>query len=262
MRAEPEKSLGIVTLNQNQRDLLLELVERSVPREPFAQKYIDRWEGTLEAFFVKNLENVQGDERDVIFISTVYGPDAATGVVMNRVGPINGAYAHRRLSVLFTRAKDRVEVFTSMKPGNINASEGSNLGVHALRDYLEYAETGRLETGETTGREPDSEFEEFVQDRLREKGFDVVSQVGVAGYFIDLAIKHPKRSGYLLGIECDGASYHSSRSARDRDRLRQQVLERLKWNIYRIWSTDWFQNPEEELRRLLGSLEGLLRDEA
>jgi len=181
---------------------------------------------------------------------------------MNRFGPINGAYGHRRLNVLFTRAKDRVEVFTSMRPGDINASEGSNLGVHALRDYLEYAETGRLETGETTGREPDSEFEEFVRDRLREKGFDVVSQVGVAGYFIDLAVKHPKRSGYLLGIECDGASYHSSRSARDRDRLRQQVLERLKWNIYRIWSTDWFQNPEEELRRLLGCLEGLLRDEA
>jgi very-short-patch-repair endonuclease len=261
MRAEPEKSLGIVTLNQTQRDLLLELIERSVPREPFAQSYIDRWEGTLEAFFVKNLENVQGDERDVIFISTVYGPDAATGVVMNRFGPINGAYGHRRLNVLFTRAKDRVEVFTSMRPSDINAGEGSNLGVHALKGYLEYAETGRLETGETTGREPDSEFEEFVRDRLREKGFDVVSQVGVAGYFIDLAVKHPKRSGYLLGIECDGASYHSSRSARDRDRLRQQVLERLKWNIYRIWSTDWFQNPEEELRRLIGCLEGLLRDE-
>ena len=262
MGAEPEKSLGIVTLNQTQRDLLLELIERSVPREPSAQRYIDRWEGTLESFFVKNLENVQGDERDVIFMSTVYGPDAATGVVMNRFGPINGAYGHRRLNVLFTRAKDRVEVFTSMKPSDINAGEGSNLGVYALRDYLEYAETGRLETGETTGREPDSEFEVFVRDRLREKGFDVVPQVGVAGYFIDLAVKHPNRSGYLLGIECDGASYHSSRSARDRDRLRQQVLERLKWNIYRIWSTDWFQSPEEELRRLLGHLDGLLRSEA
>jgi superfamily I DNA and/or RNA helicase len=262
MTAEPDKSLGIVTLNQLQRDLLLEMIERLVPREQSAQDYIDRWEPTLESFFVKNLENVQGDERDVIFISTVYGPDATTGVVMNRFGPINGIYGHRRLNVLFTRAKDRVEVFTSMKPSDINVAQGSNLGVHALRDYLEYAETGRLDTGDATGREPDSEFEEFVRDRLRQKGFDVVPQIGVAGYFIDLAVKQPKRSGYILGIECDGASYHSSRSARDRDRLRQQVLERLKWNIYRIWSTDWFQDPEEELRRLLAHLDALLRNQA
>ncbi len=209
---------------------------------------------------MKNLENVQGDERDVIFISTVYGPDAATGVVMNRFGPINGIHGHRRLNVLFTRAKNRVEVFTSMRPGDIRVGDGSQPGVHALRAYLEYAENGKLEPGETSGREPDSEFEELVLERLRGKGFEVTPQVGVAGYFIDLAVKHPKRSGYLLGIECDGATYHSSRSARDRDRLRQEVLERLHWNIYRIWSTDWFHNPEEELRRLLGHMDKLLRE--
>ena len=261
MAAEPDKSLGIVTLNQPQRDVLLEEMERLVPRERSAQRYVEHWEGTLEPFFVKNLENVQGDERDVIFISTVYGPDAATGVVMNRFGPINGIHGHRRLNVLFTRAKHRVEVFTSMRPGDIRAAEGSQPGVHALRAYLEYAENGKLEPGETSGRLPDSDFEELVRDRLHERGFEVVPQVGVAGYFIDLAVKHPKRSGYLLGIECDGATYHSSRSARDRDRLRQEVLERLKWNIYRIWSTDWFQNPEEELRRLLGHMDKLLQEE-
>jgi very-short-patch-repair endonuclease len=241
--------------------MLLEEMDRLVPREGSAQRYVEYWDGTLEPFFVKNLENVQGDERDVIFISTVYGPDAATGVVMNRFGPINGIHGHRRLNVLFTRAKYRVEVFTSMRPGDIRAAEGSQPGVHALRAYLEYAETGKLEPGETTGRESDSEFEELVRDRLQERGFGVVPQVGVAGYFIDLAVKHPKRSGYLLGIECDGASYHSSRSARDRDRLRQQVLERLQWNIYRIWSTDWFQSPDEELRRLLSHIDRLLSEE-
>jgi len=110
--------------------------------------------------------------------------------------------------------------------------------VKALAAYLEYAETGRLEQGETTAREPDSDFEIFVRDRLIQRGYEVVHQVGVAGYFIDLAVKHPKRSGYLLGIECDGATYHSSKSARDRDRLREEVLIGLKWNIYRIWSTD------------------------
>jgi very-short-patch-repair endonuclease len=112
-----------------------------------------------------------------------------------------------------------------------------------------------------SGREPDSEFEQLVSDRLRERGFEIVPQVGVAGYFIDLAVKHPHHSGFVLGIECDGAGYHSSHSARDRDRLRQQVLERLHWNIYRIWSTDWFQNPAEELRRLINHLDRLIREE-
>jgi len=259
MAAEPDKSLGIVTLNQAQRDILMEELDRLVPREPAAARYVERWENTLEPFFVKNLENVQGDERDIIFISTVYGPDAATGVVMNRFGPINGVYGHRRLNVLFTRAKDRVEVFTSMRPLDIKAGEGSQPGVHALRAYLEYAETGRLEIGEATGRETESEFERLVRARLVEKGFDVTPQVGVAGYFIDLAVRHPRRSGYLLGIECDGATYHSARSARDRDRLRQQVLERLEWKIYRIWSTDWFHNPDGEMQRLLAHMQRLLR---
>jgi very-short-patch-repair endonuclease len=154
-----------------------------------------------------------------------------------------------------------VEVFTSMRTDDIRPDEKSQRGVHILKAYLEYAETGRLDIGFASGREPDSEFEEFVRDRLREKGFEVIPQVGVAGYFIDLAVKHPNRSGFVLGIECDGAGYHSSRSARDRDRLRQQVLERLQWNIYRIWSTDWFQNPKEELQRLLRHLEQLIRDE-
>jgi superfamily I DNA and/or RNA helicase/very-short-patch-repair endonuclease len=262
MAAEPDKSLGIVTLNQTQRDVLLEELERLVPRERSAQQYIERWEDTLEPFFVKNLENVQGDERDVVFISTVYGPDATTGIVKNQFGPINGKYGHRRLNVLFSRAKHRVEIFTSMRPEDIRPDEKSQRGVHVLKAYLEYSETGRLDAGSVSGREPDSEFEELVRDRLQDKGFNVVSQVGVAGYFIDLAVKHPKRSGFVLGIECDGASYHSTRSARDRDRLRQQVLERLQWNIYRIWSTDWFQNPAQELRRLLTHLDRLINEGA
>ena len=258
MIAEPDKSLGVVTLNQTQRDVLLEELERLVARERAAQKYTERWEQTLEPFFVKNLENVQGDERDVIFISTVYGPDAETGVVMNRFGPINGRHGHRRLNVLFTRAKDRVEIFTSMRPTDIKVEEGAQLGVRTLKAYLEYAETGQLDAGAMTRREPDSEFEELIRDRLVERGFEVVPQVGVAGYFIDLAVKHPKRSGFVLGIECDGAGYRSSRSARDRDRLRQQVLERLQWNIYRIWSTDWFDNPGRELGKLLSHIDRLV----
>jgi very-short-patch-repair endonuclease len=258
MRNHPDRSLGVVTLNQAQRELLLGEVDRLIARDRRAQDYREKWEPTLEPFFVKNLENVQGDERDVIFISTVYGPDADTGVVMNRFGPVNSNVGHRRLNVLFTRAKERVDLFTSMRSGDIKAPEGSSLGVKVLKSYLEYAETGRLEQGKRTGREPDSDFEIFVRDRLVEHGFDVEPQVGVAGYFIDLAVKHPKRSGYLLGIECDGSTYHSSKSARDRDRLREEVLIGLKWKIYRIWSTDWFTNPQQEFARLLNHIEKLV----
>ena len=125
-----------------------------------------------------------------------------------------------------------------MRSSDIRVSEGSSAGVKALKAYLEYAETGRLEQGETTGRDPDSDFEIFVRDRLVQHGFEVVNQVGVAGYFIDLAVKHPKRSGFLLGIECDGATYHSSKSARDRDRLRGSAgraqMEYLSYLVYRL----------------------------
>ena len=258
MRDHPDRSLGVVTLNQAQREVLLGEIDRLIAHDRRAQEYKEKWEPTLEPFFVKNLENVQGDERDVIYISTVYGPDADTGVVMNRFGPVNSNVGHRRLNVLFTRAKQRVDVFTSMRSADIRVSDSSSLGVKALAAYLEYAETGRLEQGETTAREPDSDFEIFVRDRLIQRGYEVVHQVGVAGYFIDLAVKHPKRSGYLLGIECDGATYHSSKSARDRDRLREEVLIGLKWNIYRIWSTDWFGNPQQEFARLLNHIEKLI----
>ena len=261
MHEHPDRSLGVVTLNQPQREILLGEIDRLVARDERAANYIEKWEQTLEPFFVKNLENVQGDERDVIFISTVYGPDAETGVVMNRFGPVNSNVGHRRLNVLFTRAKQRVDIYTSMRSGDIKISDGSSRGIKELRSYLEYAETGRLEQGEQTGREPDSEFEIFVRDRLLERGFEVAHQVGVAGYSIDLAVKHPRRSGYLLGIECDGATYHSSKSARDRDRLREEVLIGLKWNIYRIWSTDWFSNPQHEFTRLVAHIEKLLSAE-
>ena len=178
MREHPDRSLGLVALNQPQREVLLGEIDRLIARDRRAQEYKEKWESTLEPFFVKNLENVQGDERDVIFISTVYGPDATTGIVINRFGPVNSNVGHRRLNVLFTRAKQRVDVFTSMRSSDIRVSEGSSAGVKALKAYLEYAETGRLEQGETTGRDPDSDFEIFVRDRLVQHGFEVANQVG------------------------------------------------------------------------------------
>ena len=252
MKNSPELSLGVVTLNQKQRDLLQDEMSLLVNNHPEIADYIAKWEETLSSFFIKNLENVQGDERDVIFISTVYGRERPELPVAQRFGPINSANGHRRLNVLFTRAKERIEVFSSMTAADIRPTEASNRGVHALRNYLEYIQTQQLETAKLTGREPDSDFEVFVAKAIRAKGFEVVAQVGVANYFIDLAIVDPNRAGtYLLGIECDGATYHSSKAARDRDRYRQEVLEKLGWKLYRIWSTDWFRNPDVEIQKLV-----------
>lgn len=252
IRQYPHLSLGIVSLNQKQQSLLLEQMDHLFAINPELEQYRAERENTLEPFFIKNLENVQGDERDVIFISTVYGPERPGMPVMQRFGPINSRSGHRRLNVLFTRAKERVVVCSSMKSSDIRPGQAANRGVTILKQYLDYAQTKRLQTAILTGREPDSDFEIFVADRLRQQGYDVVPQVGVSGYFIDLAVVDPQHpTTYLLGIECDGATYHSSKAARDRDRLRQQVLERLGWKIYRIWSTDWFTNPAVETDKLI-----------
>jgi superfamily I DNA and/or RNA helicase len=260
MRNTPDQSLGVVTLNQKQRDLLQDEISLLVNTHPEVANYIAKWEETLSPFFIKNLENVQGDERDVIFISTVYGRERSDLPVAQRFGPINSASGHRRLNVLFTRAKERIEVFSSMTAADIRPTESSNRGVHALKNYLEYIQTQQLETARLTGREPDSDFEVFVAKAIRAKGFEVVAQVGVANYFIDLAIVDPHQSGtYLLGIECDGATYHSSKAARDRDRYRQEVLEKLGWKLYRIWSTDWFKNPDAEIEKLVKYVNEIMR---
>ncbi len=261
MCIDPKESLGVVTLNAIQRDLIEDEFEQRLKDDPFAQQYMERTGAGAEPFFVKNLENVQGDERDVIFISVTFGPDR-NGKVYQRFGPLNSATGHRRLNVLFTRAKRRVLVFSSMLYSQIQEQPGSAWGVRALKSYLEYAQTGLLEQAQFTGREPDSDFEIEVADVLRARGYDVVAQIGVAGFFIDLAVKHPAKPGaYILGIECDGTTYHSSKSARDRDRLRQEILEKLGWRLHRIWSTDWFKNSLAEANRITTHIESVLRTE-
>lgn len=260
MTQRPDKSLGIVALNQPQRDLILAEVDRLLLRNSAAERYRARWSKTLDPFFVKNLENVQGDERDVIFISTVYGPDKE-GNLMQRFGPINGAAGDRRLNVLFSRAKHGVSVFSSMRPDQIRIDAATPRGTRLLRDYLNFAATGQLDTGTHTYQDCDSDFERFVMKSLEAKGYKVVAQVGVAGFRIDLGVRHPDWPyGFLLGIECDGAAYHSSLSARDRDRLRQQILEGLGWTIYRVWSTDWFRDQQHELAKMLAFIDKTLRD--
>jgi transcription elongation GreA/GreB family factor len=263
MRDNASRSLGIVTLNQKQRDLILEEMERAIDRDTLAAKYIEDWlerNDGLESFFVKNLENVQGDERDVIFIGTVYGPEKAGMPVMQRFGPVNGSAGKRRLNVLFSRAKEQIVTFSSMTAADIKADE-SNPGAYMLKCWLEYAKAGRLDPGEYTNREPDSDFEVFVINQLRAMGCETVPQVGVAGFRIDIGVKHSSWPyGYIMGVECDGATYHSSRSARDRDRLREEVLTNLGWKLHRIWSTSWFSDPSKERQRLQIAVEDRLQE--
>ena len=161
---------------------------------------------------------------------------------------------HRRLNVLFTRARYKTLVFSSLDPDQIVTESTSSTGLKAFKSFLSYAKSKKVQEIESLG-EPDSDFEVFVMNSLKAEGFEVHSQVGVSGYRIDLAIVHPKAPGkYLVGIECDGATYHSSKYARDRDKIRQEILESLGWRIYRIWSTDWFNDSKREISKLLDEL--------
>ena len=232
-------------------------MERAFEKHQDAKNYETKWRETLEPFFVKNLENVQGDERDAIFISTVYGPDPS-GKVMQRFGPINKSGGDRRLNVLFTRAKKNMLVFTSLKSEDITSRTE---GAQALKGFLSYAKTGNITRGRETYLETESPFEEWVKESLESKGYEVHPQVGEGSFRIDLGIKHPEYPhGYLMGIECDGARYHSSKSARERDVIRQRHLENLGWQIHRIWSTDWWSNSKKEVAKVKTKIEKLLKD--
>jgi very-short-patch-repair endonuclease len=254
----PQRTLLVVAMNQPQRELIDTLIQSAEKDDPTLAAFRARHEETLEPFGVKNLENVQGDERDVIYVSVTYGP-GPTGTVAQNFGPVNTTGGERRLNVLFTRAKYRLDVFCSFDPTTLRVTESSPRGLVVLRDYLRYANEGTLEGGRFTGRDPDSDFEIEVARALRARGYDVHAQVGVAGYFLDLAVVDPDRSGrYILAVECDGATYHSAKSARDRDRLRQGVLEGLGWTVHRVWSTDWFRDPRGETAKIVQRLEGTL----
>ena len=256
----PNESLGIVTLNIKQRDLIAELLEERLKSIRGADAYRDHWATEGQPLFIKNLENVQGDERDAIIISTTFGKPPGSSAVRQNFGPISRQGGWRRLNVLFTRAKKSIALYTSLRPEDIVMDGTTPDGTKALRNYLEYARTGSLPTIEETDREPDSDFEISVMDMLKMRGYEVTPQLGVAGYRIDIAVKHPDAPGsYLAAIECDGATYHSALSVRDRDRIRQEILESLGWRgrIWRIWSTDWFRTPRQETEKLISFLEDL-----
>ena len=252
-RNHGDHSLGIAAFSMAQRDAILDEIELlrrgSQDLEPFFSA------GVSEPFFVKNLENIQGDERDVIFISVGYGRDKSGYFTMD-FGPVSKDGGERRLNVLITCAKSRCEVFSSITADDIDLSRARSRGAAVLKAFLNYAHKRILDIPRATGLPFGSEFEEEVAKALTSLGYQVDAQVGIAGFFVDLAVRDPNTPGkYLIGIECDGATYHSSRSARDRDRLREQVLIDRGWKIHRIWSTDWFHRPDEQLRRTVAAIE-------
>jgi very-short-patch-repair endonuclease/DNA polymerase III delta prime subunit len=255
-RATPDQSLGVIAFSQRQQDRILDELEILRRAAPECESFFA--ESRTEACFVKNLENVQGDERDAIVLSVGYGPDAA-GKVMMRFGPLNRQGGERRLNVAVTRARRSMTVVSSMSAGDVDLSRTSAEGAKLLRAFLDYADRGPVALAaaisEVDARDFDSPFEQAVAEELTRRGLTVHRQVGCGGYRIDLAITDGTSGSYLLGVECDGASYHSAATARDRDRLRQAVLEGLGWRLVRIWSTDWVRDRNAQVNRVLVALE-------
>jgi superfamily I DNA and/or RNA helicase len=259
MRTSIKKdSIGIVAMNRNQQILIEDTLEKKLDEiddnnvTTYLESFADR---DTEKYFVKNLENVQGDERDVIVISFTYAPKELGSRLPQTFGQLyNDGW--RRLNVLLTRAKKKMQVFSSFKFHQVNA-DSMHEGVVALRDFLEYAQTGKLPARLIhTDRDFDSDFEISVAKALTRRGYKCEPQIGVSSYRIDIGVHHPDYPGELImGVECDGYTYHSSKSARDRDRIRQTVLENLGWRIERIWSPIWFDNPNGEIDRIVKLIE-------
>lgn len=249
----PQLTLGVATFSTAQRRAILDELELLRRQHPETEGFFA--DHPAEPFFVKSLENIQGDERDVIFISVGYGRDAQSHMTMN-FGPVSSDGGERRLNVLISRAKSRCEIFTSITDEDIDTDRAKGKGTFALKLFLNYARTGRLTLTTEKRDVKQSVFEQEVTQALRARGYDLHTDVGLAGFFVDIAVASPDEPGrYILGIECDGQSYRDARSARDRDRLRASVLRDKGWEVYRVWSSDWFHRPEAELEKLVAAIE-------
>jgi hypothetical protein len=254
-RTAPGRTLGVVAFSMAQRQAIELAVEASRRQHPETEPFFSQH--PHEPFFIKNLENVQGDERDVVFISLGYGRTAAGQLTMN-FGPLNGEGGERRLNVLISRARQRCEVFTNLTADDLDLDRTPAKGVAALKAFLTFAQHG------PAGRPPlpatDAPFETVVARALMARGYAVQPQVGSQGFYLDLAVSDPAQPGrYLLGIIGDGTMYHHARSARDRNRLRPQVLEAMGWHLHHIWSTDWLRDPASATERVVQAIEAAHR---
>jgi very-short-patch-repair endonuclease len=246
-RARPDESLGVITMGIRHKNGIEErLHQRLSSDRQLAEELASFFdESRDERFFVKNLERVQGDERDAVILSIGYGKNSR-GDLPYRFGPLLTEGGERRLNVAITRAKNRLTLASSFSSRDMDPERSAAEGVKLLRQYLQYVESGGSNLGDRVLDKPAlNPFEVDVRDTLTRSGLKLTAQYGTSGYWIDYAVQHPVQPGrYVLAIECDGATYHSSESARDRDRLRQEQLERLGWRFHRIWSSEWFHNKD------------------
>jgi len=258
-------SLGVVTFNSEQQRLVLDLLDQARRADPDLEPHFG--DAVPEPVFVKNLETVQGDQRDVILLSVGYGPTepGARTMPMN-FGPLNRKGGERRLNVAITRATTEVVVFASFDAAMVDLTRTSSEAIRDLKAYLDFAARGPVALGGAVRSESHhayaNDFEQAVAEGLRRRGWTIHTQVGVSKFSIDLGVVHPDAPGrYLAGVECDGATYHAMATARDRDRVRQIVLENLGWTILRVWSTDYFIDPDAALDRLHAGLTALVETE-
>ena len=256
---EEQRTIGVVTFNAEQQRLIENLLDEERRRHPAIERHFK--EELIEPVFVKNLESVQGDERDIILFSTTYGPDLSGRISMN-FGPLNRAGGERRLNVAITRARSEMLVFSSLGADDIDLARTAAIGVRDLKHFLDFADRGVQALGEVVSGSAgnfESPFESAVACGLEERGWTVHPQIGVSAFRVDIGIVHPDFPGrYLVGVECDGATYHRSATARDRDKVREEILSRLGWKLLRLWSTDFWVNSAGELDRLHEEIQCLL----
>jgi very-short-patch-repair endonuclease/DNA polymerase III delta prime subunit len=262
-RERPEESLGVITMGIRHRDRIEERLRQRLRDDPQLAGELAEFfdESREEQFFVKNLERVQGDERDAIILSIGYGKDDRGGLPY-RFGPLLTEGGERRLNVAVTRAKNRITLASSFSSRDMDPERSAAEGVKLLRQYLQYVESDGANLGDQVLDKPAlNPFEVDVRDTLLRHGLKLTAQYGTSGYWIDFAVQHPAQPGrYILAIECDGATYHSSPSARDRDRLRQEQLERHGWRFHRIWSAEWFHDKGACAEKAIAAYRNAVRD--
>ncbi|HVA09048.1 MAG TPA: AAA domain-containing protein, partial [Acidimicrobiales bacterium] len=254
----PDESLGVIAMGIKHSDRIIEELRRTRLGNPSLDDFMS--ESAREPFFVKNLERVQGDERDAIILTVGYGKNPE-GRMLYRFGPINQEGGERRLNVAITRARQRMTVVSSFSSADMDPNRLNAEGAKMLCRYLAYAESGGTNLGPVTTEKTElNPFERDILNHLGTAGIPLVSQFGCSGYWIDFAVEHPTVPGRMvMAIEADGVSYHSSPTARDRDRLRQEHLERLGWRFHRIWSSEWFHHRETEVQRAVAAYEEAVR---
>jgi very-short-patch-repair endonuclease len=262
-RRRPHESLGVITMGIRHRDRIEECLRQHLRDDrPLAEELAEFfYETREERFFVKNLERVQGDERDAIILSIGYGKNSC-GDLVYRFGPLLTEGGERRLNVAVTRAKSRLTLVASFSARDMDPERSTAEGVTLMRQYLQYVESGGINLGDRVLDKPAlNPFEIDVRDTLSRHGLKLTAQYGSSGYWIDFAVQHPLHPGrYVLAIECDGATYHSSQSARDRDRLRQEQLERHGWRFHRIWSSEWFYHKDACAEKAIAAYHDAVRD--